>query len=81
MAAKPDGTSVEAEFSDPAIGTVGLAFNAKRVTIPTLRGNLLAARKLLTHPCHIRYGDLTRFVFLRKSERYDALASLMGFVP
>lgn len=81
MAAKAGATFVEVEFSDAAIGTVGLVFDHNRKTIPKVRGNLAAARKLITHPCHIRYGDLTRFVLLRKAERYDALASLMGFVP
>jgi len=69
MAAKAGTTYVDVEFSDGTIGTVGLKFNNKRVTIPTPRGNLDVARKLLTQPCHIRYGDLTRFVFLRKAER------------
>jgi hypothetical protein len=81
MAAKSGGTFVEVEFSDAVIGTVGLTFDHSRKTIPRARGNLSAARKLITHPCHIRYGDLTRFVLLRKAERFDALASLMGFVP
>jgi hypothetical protein len=48
---------------------------------PKVHGNLDAVRKLIAHPCHVRHADLTRFVLLRKSERYDALASLMGFVP
>lgn len=49
--------------------------------MPDGSGNLEAARKLVPHACHIRYNDLTRFVFLRKADRYDELASLMGFVP
>ncbi len=81
MAAKVGTTCVDVEFSDGAIGTVGLIFDNKRITIPKAHGNLEAARTLLRQPCHIRYSDLTRFVFLRKAERYDALASLMGFVP
>lgn len=81
VADKAGSTYVDAEFSDGAIGTVGLMFNNKRITMPKSRGNLDAARRLIKQPCHIRYGDLTRFVFLRKADRYDALASLMGFVP
>jgi hypothetical protein len=81
LAARPDTTFVEVEFSDPSIGAVGLTFDNKRVTMPTAQGNLEAARSLLNLPCHIRYGDLARFVLLRKAERYDALAALMGFVP
>jgi hypothetical protein len=79
--AKQGGTYVEIEFSDSAIGVVKLQFDQNRVTRPIVTGRLDEARSLITHPCHIRFGDLTRFVFLRKSERYDALASLMGFVP
>jgi len=77
-----DGKSyVEAEFTEPAVGTVRLTYDNKRITKPIGMGNLAALRALIAHPCHIRYGDLTRFVFLNKAERYDALASLMGFVP
>lgn len=81
MTANPNATFVEVEFSGEDIGKVGLVFDQERKTMPTASGNLDAARRLITHPCHIRYGDLTRFVFMRKAERYDALASLMGFVP
>ena len=31
------------------------------------------------HPCHIRFEDLNRFVYLTKTERFDELATLMGF--
>jgi len=72
---------VEAEFTDPSVGTVRLTFDSKRITRPVSTGNLAALRALIVHPCHIRYGDLTRFVFFKKAERYDALATLMGFVP
>lgn len=81
LAANPGTTFVEVEFSDPSIGTVGLVFDTNRVTMPIPQGKLGAARNLLKLPCHIRYGDLARFVLLRKTERYDALATLMGFVP
>ncbi|MBN2209335.1 MAG: AAA family ATPase [Candidatus Coatesbacteria bacterium] len=81
MGAKPGTTSVVAELSDPAIGSVKLQYDHSRVTKPKPTGNLPEFRALFTHPCHIRYGDLTRFVFLRKAERYDALAALMGFIP
>lgn len=80
-AAKTGTSFVEVSFSDPVIETVRLDFDHNRITKPKPSDNLDMARKLITHPCHIRYGDLTRFVFMRKAERYDALASLMGFVP
>ena len=81
MAAKPGTSYVEVEFSDAAVGTVRLEYDHKRITKPKASGNLSRARQLIAHPCHIRHGDLTRFVLLRKAERYDALAGLMGFVP
>lgn len=80
-AAKAGTSYVEMKFSGAAIGTVKLEFDHARITRPKPSVNLEQARQLITHPCHIRYGDLTRFVFLRKAERYDALAALMGFVP
>jgi len=72
---------VEAEFTDATIGTVRLTYDEGRITRPKPTGDLAALRKLVVHPCHIRYGDLTRFVYFTKAERYDALAALMGFVP
>lgn len=71
---------VEVEFSAPA-GKARLDFDLKRVTKPKGSGALDVARNMIRHPCHIRHGDLAEFVYLTKSERYDALARLMGFVP
>lgn len=72
---------VEADFSDPNVGKARLDFDLKKVTKPKASGALDVARSMIRHPCHIRHGDLAGFVFLTKSERYDALARLMGFVP
>jgi len=77
--AKPGKSYVEVEFSDSKIGTVRLEYDHSRITKPKEIGNIGKVRQMITHPCHIRYGDLTRFVFMRKAERYDALAELMGF--
>ena len=74
-------TYVEIQFTDESLGMVRLTWDPKRMRTPKVAGNLDAVRKLIAHPCHVRHADLTRFVLLRKSERYDALASLMGFVP
>jgi hypothetical protein len=81
MHAKPGDTYVEVRFSDATLGTVRLTFNPKGMRSPKVSGNLAGVRALIAHPCHIRHGDLTRFVLLTKAERFDALASLMGFVP
>jgi len=62
------------------LGTVRVTYDNIRSRRPKFTGPLTAVRKLVAHPCHIRHADLTRFVLLRKSERYDALAALMGFV-
>jgi len=79
--AKSGATFVEIESSKAELGTIRLTFDPKRLRGPTAKGNLAGLRKLVPHPCHIRHADLTRFVLLTKSERYDALAGLMGFVP
>ncbi len=81
MGADPGDVFVEAEFSDAGLGVVRLDYDHKRVTKPIASGSLNAVRSMIKHPCHIRYGDLTRFVYLTKAERYDSLARLMGFVP
>jgi hypothetical protein len=71
---------VEVNFQDPAGGTV-------RLPLPGGRGAAGAGaaghdwfRAQTTHPCHVRFDDLGRFVYLTKTERFDELASLMGFV-
>jgi hypothetical protein len=74
-------TYVEIQFSDESVGTVRLTWDPKRMRTPTITGNLDAVRELIAHPCHVRHADLTRFVLFTKAERYEALASLMGFVP
>jgi len=74
-------TFVEINFSDSQIGTVRMTFDFSRVTMPQIQGNRELLRTLAPHPCHLRYADLTRFVYARKAEQYDSLARLMGFVP
>jgi hypothetical protein len=81
MNAKPGSTYVEVEFSNPELGVVRLTFDPRRMRSPKVSGNLNAVRQLVAHPCHVRHADLTRFVLLTKADRYDALATLMGFVP
>lgn len=74
-------TFVEIEFSNNNIGTVHVDYDFNRVTMPSVRGNLRAFRDIAPHPCHLRYNDLTKFVFSTKAEQYDSLARLMGFAP
>lgn len=79
--AKDDETYVEVQLSDSDLDVVGLSFDHERPTKPEITGSLETFRANAPHPCHIRFGDLTAFVYLTKSERYDALARLMGFTP
>ncbi len=55
------------------------SFDHKRVTKPKLDGDVDGFRKAVPHPCHLRYEDLSRFVYKTKSEQYEALSKLMGF--
>lgn len=79
--AKDHETFVEVQFAGDDLGTVRLDFVRSRITMPAAKGAIARFRALAPHPCHIRFGDLTRFVYLTKAEKYDALAQLMGFTP
>ena len=79
--APEDETYIEVHFADDKLGEVQLKFDRNRVTIPNKKGNIDQFRSIVPHPCQIRFGDLTRFVYLTKTEKYDALAQLMGFIP
>lgn len=74
-------TFVEVHLSNSDMDPVRLTFDPNRVTIPETSGDVEQFRKLISHPCHIRFEDLTDFVYLKKAEKYDALADLMGFTP
>lgn len=74
-------TFVEVDFINPEIGTLRLAFDQAKPTKFIYSGNIEGFRSLAPHPCFIRYEDLTRFVILTKTERFDSLSKLMGFVP
>jgi tetratricopeptide (TPR) repeat protein len=74
-------TFVEIEFQDESLGTIRLDYDHSRITKPNPSGNIDNYRSVASHPCHIRFEDLTRFVYFTKSEKYDALAQLMGFTP
>jgi hypothetical protein len=72
---------VEVAFVDPELGTLRQTFDNDKITKPRTSSSFSALRTRLSHPCHIRFADLTRFVYFTKSERYDVLAQLMGFQP
>ena len=79
--AKADETYVDVEFSDPVLGSIHMEFDCDRVTRPICKGDVNLLRTLALHPCQLRFEDLTRFIYRTKSEKYDALAQLMGFTP
>ena len=74
-------TYIEIDFVKEKLGTVKLEYDFSRVTMPKASGNIEEFRDLVPHPCFIRFEDLTRFVYLTKTEKFDALARLMGFMP
>jgi len=74
-------TFVEASFSGPRLKPARLTFDLSRVRTPKEEGDLQTLRRIAPHPCHIRFADLTDFVYYTKAQRHDALARLMGFTP
>lgn len=69
---------IEVEFDDE-VGTVKFKYNHRRVTQPTITGNYDLLKSKIPHPCHLRYGDLQRFVYYTKAEKYEYLATYLGF--
>lgn len=74
-------TFVEVDFVKNELSTIKLEYDFSRITKSMPSGNIDTFRSLAPHPCFIRFEDLTRFVVLTKTERFDALARLMGFMP
>lgn len=74
-------TSVSITFADSKLKEIRKEYNHKRPTKPTLNGDMVSFRSQAPHPCQIRFRDLTEFVYLTKTERFDKLAEFMGFVP
>jgi hypothetical protein len=74
-------TYIEVDFIKDDLGSTKLEYDFARITKSITAGNVDAFRVLAPHPCFIRFEDLTRFVFLTKTEKFDALARLMGFTP
>src|SRR3972149_4938772 len=79
--AKNGDTFIEIDFFKDELGTIRLEYDFARITKSISSGNIDTFRALAPHPCFIRFEDLTRFVFLTKTEKFDALARLMGFMP
>jgi hypothetical protein len=77
--ANDNNTWIEIEFTNHEIGKIKAEFDVNRVTKPIIIGNLSKLKEFVSFPCHIRYRDLTEFVYETKAEKYEKLSSLMGF--
>lgn len=72
-------TYVSAVFDDALVGELTIRFDVDRITKPQRIGAFDQLPVVIPHPCHIRFSDLTQFVYLSKTQRYDLLAQFMGF--
>ena len=72
-------TYIEVEFTNDKIGKIKLEYNPDRITKPKIEGNLSEMKECIPHLCHLRYRDLTEFVYERKAKKYEILSKQMGF--
>ncbi|MBN1134187.1 MAG: AAA family ATPase [Methanosarcinaceae archaeon] len=72
-------TWIEVDFIKNEIGKIKVKFNSNKITTPVIEGNLSELKKVILHPCHFRYRDLTEFLYQTKAKKYEFLSSLMGF--
>jgi chromosome segregation ATPase len=77
--AKSGQTWIEVEFTNKEIGKIRAEFNPSRITKPEIEGKLSEMREVISHPCHLRYRDITEFVYKEKAKKYEKLSSQMGF--
>ena len=77
--AKAGQTWVEVEFTNREIGKIRVEFDPSRITKPRIEGNLSKMREYIPHPCHLRYRDITEFIYERKAKKYEILSYQMGF--
>jgi hypothetical protein len=74
-----DQTWVKVDFTRSEIGEIVATFNLDKITHPFIEGNYSEIKKVVSHPCHLRYRDLTEFVYATKGKKYEFLSSQMGF--
>jgi DNA repair exonuclease SbcCD ATPase subunit len=77
--AKNGQTWIEVEFTNRAIGKIRAEFDPGRITRPKIEGNLPKMKEIIPHSCHLRYRDITEFVYEGKAKKYEKLSSQMGF--
>jgi hypothetical protein len=70
---------VELDFVDERIGKITLEYDPARITQPTITGNINELRRRIPYPCHLRYRDLTGFVYMTKADKYATISRFMGF--
>ena len=69
---------IEVEFMNREIGKIRAEFNLGRITKPKIEGKSPKMREYFPHPCHLRYRDITEFVYKEKAKKYEKLSSQMG---
>ena len=72
-------TYIEVELTDAEIGKIKMEYDPNRITQPKIEGALSKLKERISHPCHLRYRDLTEFVYERKAKKYEILSRFMGF--
>lgn len=77
--AKNGQTWIEVEFTNREIGKIKAEFDTDRITRPKIEGNLPKMKEFIPHPCHLRYRDITKFVYETKARKYEILSHQMGF--
>ncbi len=77
--AKSGQTWIEIEFTNKNIGNIRAEFDPSLITKPEIKGKWSEMKKVIPHPCHLRYRDITEFVYKEKAKKYEKLSYQMGF--
>jgi ABC-type lipoprotein export system ATPase subunit len=77
--AKDGQTWIEVEFTNREIGKIKAEFDLGRITKPKIEGKSSKMKEFIPHPCHLKYRDITEFVYKEKAKKYEKLSSQMGF--
>ncbi|MBA7611680.1 hypothetical protein ES703_18908 [subsurface metagenome] len=72
-------TWIEVEFTNREIGKIRAEFDQSLITMPKIEGNLPKIKEFIPHPCHLRYRDITKFVYETKAKKYEILSHHIGF--
>ena len=77
--AKDGQTWIEVEFTNREIGKIKAEFDLDRITKPKIEGKSSKMKEFIPHPCHLKYRDITEFVYKEKAKKYEKMSSQMGF--